>query len=94
MYSPKHFSRHDTRRAFLRHLATFAWVLGLLALIDLALTGTDDIWVQWVAVIWGAILGVHFLDAFVFDGFLGFHGACWGGRNAATDSADQQERTA
>jgi hypothetical protein len=86
--------RTAIRQAFLWHLATFAWVMALLGIIDLVLTGTDNVWVHWVAIIWGGILGVHFLDAFVFGGFLGFHGACWAGRVDTVERRNQGKPTA
>jgi hypothetical protein len=34
-------------------------------------TGPDEFWVQWVALAWGVVLGVHLLNVFVFDSLLG-----------------------
>jgi fatty acid desaturase len=51
------------RLDFYRHVATFAVVVGGLALLDW-LTG-GGWWVQWVAGIWGAILVLQFVGAFV-----------------------------
>jgi 2TM domain len=84
-----HAGRHankadDRRRSFLWHLSTFAWVIVLLAVIDVI--AGDDWWVHWVAAIWGAILAVHFVDAFLLGGFLGFH-AC--GPQTRAESRDQ-----
>ncbi len=48
---------------FYRNVAFFVVIVGALALID---WGTDGgWWVQWVAAIWGGILGLQFLTAFV-----------------------------
>ncbi len=51
------------RLDFYRHSVTFAVIVGGLALLDW-LTG-GDWWVQWVAGIWGAILLLQFIGAFV-----------------------------
>jgi fatty acid desaturase len=51
------------RLDFYRHTVTFAVVVGGLALLDW-LTG-GGWWVQWVAGIWGAILVLQFIGAFV-----------------------------
>jgi hypothetical protein len=57
--------RAHRRMEFLNHLAVFIPVMVLLLAIDV-LAG-DDWWVQWVAGIWGGILAIHFLFAFVLD---------------------------
>jgi len=65
-------ARRRVRRVmrFYRHISTFVTViLGLLA-IDI-IFDSDDFWVHWIALIWGIILLVHFLNAFVFDAVLG-----------------------
>lgn len=54
---------------FFRHAGTYVTVLLLLLALDL-LIDRDDFFVQWVALIWGVILALHFLNAFVFDVFL------------------------
>jgi hypothetical protein len=69
----------ERRRSFLWHLGTFAWVMVLLAVIDVI--AGDEWWVQWVAAIWGVVLGVHFVDAFLLRGFLGFHVCSPGSRS-------------
>lgn len=51
------------RLDFYRHLVTYLVVVGALAAID-GLTG-GDWWVQWLAGIWGAILLLQFVGAFV-----------------------------
>lgn len=51
------------RLEFVRHLATFAFVVGGLALLDWITGG--GWWVQWVAGIWGGILLLQFFTAFV-----------------------------
>jgi len=51
------------RLDFFRHIVTFAVVVGGLTLVDY-LTG-GGWWVQWVAGIWGAILVLQFIGAFV-----------------------------
>jgi 2TM domain len=61
--------RAHRRMEFLQHLAVFVPVMVLLLAIDV-LAG-DDWWVQWAAGIWGGILAIHFLFAFVLDDFLG-----------------------
>lgn len=58
------------RMSFFRHVSTFVSVLALLLVIDI-ITGPDEFWVQWVALVWGIVLGVHFLNTFVFDAVLG-----------------------
>ena len=54
---------------FLQHLSVFVPVLLLVLAIDVA--AGDDWFVHWVAGIWGGILTIHFLFAFVLDDFLG-----------------------
>ena len=54
---------------FFHHLRIFIYVMALLVAIDL-ISGTDDIWVHWVAGIWGAILGIHLIETMFFDGGL------------------------
>lgn len=72
------------RTAFLRHVGTFAWVMLVLAVIDV-MDGTNAFFIQWVAAIWGTILAVHFIDAFVLRGLLGFHTAdCFARRDDST----------
>jgi hypothetical protein len=61
--------RAHRRMEFLQHLAVFIPVTVLLLAIDV-LAG-DEWWVQWVAGIWGGILAIHFLFAFILDDFLG-----------------------
>ena len=51
------------RLDFFRHVVTFGVIVGGLAAIDY-LTG-GGWWVQWVAGIWGAILVLQFIGAFV-----------------------------
>lgn len=51
------------RLDFYRHIVTFGVIVGGLALLDW-LTG-GGWWVQWVAGIWGAILLVQFIGAFI-----------------------------
>ncbi len=51
------------RLDFYRHIVTFGVVVGGLALLDW-LTG-GGWWVQWVAGIWGAILLLQFIGAFI-----------------------------
>jgi hypothetical protein len=58
------------RMGFFRHVSTFVSVLALLLIIDIV-TGPDEFWVQWVALVWGIVLAVHFLNTFVFDAILG-----------------------
>lgn len=65
-------ARKRVRRlmAFYRHLSTYVTVILLLLLIDIV-TGPKDFWVHWVAIVWGAILLIHFLNVFAFDQLLG-----------------------
>ncbi len=65
-------ARRRVRRvmAFYRHLTTFVTVTLLLLVVDIV-TGPEDFWVQWVALIWGIILLIHFLNVFAFDAILG-----------------------
>jgi len=51
------------RLDFYRQLALFVFVVGSLALLDWATGG--GFWVQWLAIIWGAILGLQFFATFV-----------------------------
>jgi Na+/melibiose symporter-like transporter len=62
--------RVHRRMGFYRHLTTYITVILLLLLIDV-ITGPEDFWVQWVAIIWGIILLIHFLNAFIFEHFVG-----------------------
>src|SRR5262249_42020004 len=57
--------RHRVRQRldFLRHAVTFAVIVGGLALIDWLSGG--GWWVPWVAAIWGALLVLQFVGAFV-----------------------------
>ncbi|MDP2949834.1 MAG: 2TM domain-containing protein, partial [Chloroflexota bacterium] len=64
------------RLRFLRHLATFAWVILVILVADL-LIDRDDFFVQWVAAIWGAVLAVHFFRAFVVAELLGKRAERW-----------------
>lgn len=61
--------RAHRRMEFLHHLAVFVPVMLLIVAIDV-LAG-DDWFIQWVAGIWGGILAIHFLFAFVLDDLLG-----------------------
>jgi hypothetical protein len=65
-------ARRRVRRlmAFYRHLTTYVSVILLLLLLDVV-TGPEDFWVHWVAIIWGIILLIHFLNVFAFDHLLG-----------------------
>ena len=54
---------------FFRHVATYMTVLLALLALDL-LIDRGDFFVHWVAIIWGVIVALHFLNAFVFDVFL------------------------
>ena len=61
--------RAHQRMGFLRHLSIFVPVILLVLAIDVL---TDDgWWIQWVAGIWGGILAIHFLYAFILDNLLG-----------------------
>ena len=64
-------ARHRTqqRMGFLHHLAVFIPGMLLILAIDV-LTPGDGWFIQWVAGIWGSILAIHFLYAFVLDGLL------------------------
>lgn len=57
------------RMEFWQHLSVFVPVILLILGIDV-LTG-DEWFIQWVAGIWGGILAIHFLFAFILDDFLG-----------------------
>jgi hypothetical protein len=46
-----------------RHVATFTLVVGALSLLDWATGG--GWWVQWLAIIWGAIIALQFFGTFV-----------------------------
>jgi len=58
------------KMGFFRHLTTAISVLLLLLVVDIA-TGPGEFWVQWVALVWGIILFLHFLNVFVFDAVIG-----------------------
>lgn len=64
--------RRRVRRVlrFYRHLVTFVAVNLLLFLIDF-ISSREEFFVQWVALVWGAILALHFLNTFVFSALLG-----------------------
>lgn len=64
--------RRRVRRVlrFYRHLATFVTINLIIFVIDL-LASRDDWFVQWVALIWGIILVLHFLNVFALGGLLG-----------------------
>jgi len=62
--------RAHQRMGFLYHLSVFIPVMLLILAIDI-LTPNDGWFIQWVAGIWGGILAVHFLFAFVLDDLLG-----------------------
>jgi len=72
---------------FFGHLRIFVYVMVLLVAIDL-ITGTDDIWVHWVAGIWGAILAMHLIETLFFGGgmFGGFDHASPGEDRASPGS--------
>jgi len=61
--------RADQRMGFLQHFAVFIPVMLLILAIDV-LSG-DPRFIHWVAGIWGGILAIHFLFAYVLDDFLG-----------------------
>ncbi len=65
-------ARRRVRRkmAFYRHLSTFVTVVLGLLVIDIV-TGPEEFWVQWVALVWGIILAAHFLNVFIFDDLMG-----------------------
>lgn len=65
-------ARRRVRRvmAFYRHLATAVTTLLLLLILDI-ITGVKGWWVHWVAIVWGIILLIHFLNVFVFESLLG-----------------------
>ncbi len=58
------------RMGFFRHLSTYVTVIAGLLVIDIV-TGVEEFWVQWVALVWGVILGVHLINVFLFDSLLG-----------------------
>ena len=58
------------RMSFYRHLSTFVSVILVLLIIDIV-SGAEDFWVQWVALVWGIILLLHFVNVFAFDALLG-----------------------
>ena len=61
--------RAHQRMGFLHHLSVFIPVMLLILAIDVL---TPDGWfIQWVAAIWGGILVIHFLYAFILDDLLG-----------------------
>ena len=56
--------------AFYRHLTTAVTVLLMLLILDIV-TGVEGWWAHWVAIVWGIILLIHFLNVFVFEALLG-----------------------
>ena len=56
--------------SFYRHLTTAISVLLMLLIFDI-ITGVEGWWVHWVAIVWGIVLLIHFLNVFVFDALLG-----------------------
>ncbi len=64
--------RRRVRRilGFWRHLATFVSIMLVLLALDL-IFDPDDFFVHWVALIWGIIMALHFLNVFAFDAVLG-----------------------
>ena len=59
-----HIRRRVRRRLrFYRNVASFALIVGGLALLDFATGG--GWWVQWVAIIWGGFLALQFVSTFV-----------------------------
>jgi len=63
--------RHVHRvMGFYRHVSIYVSVMALLLIIDI-ITGVDEFWVQWVALVWGIVLALHFLNVCVFDTVLG-----------------------
>ncbi len=56
--------------AFYRHLTTYITVILFLVIVNI-ITGPGDLWVLWIAGIWGIVLVVHFLNVFAFDSLLG-----------------------
>jgi hypothetical protein len=58
------------RMGFYRHVSSYVSVVLLLLAFDV-ITGPEEFWVQWVAIIWGIILTMHALQVFVFDSMLG-----------------------
>lgn len=58
------------RMGYYRHLSTYVSVIGLLLVFDV-ITGPDEFWVQWIALVWGIILVMHALQVFVFDSIMG-----------------------
>ncbi|MBI1885594.1 MAG: 2TM domain-containing protein [Chloroflexi bacterium] len=62
---------------FFQHLTTFVFVILVILVIDV-LSGTDDFFVQWVAAIWGAVLGAHLLNTILSERF-GWQGGNWCG---------------
>lgn len=65
-------ARRRVRRVlgFYRHAGTFASVMLVLLAFDL-LSNPGHFFVQWVALVWGVVLALHFLNVFVFDALLG-----------------------
>ena len=65
-------ARRRVRRVlgFYRHLVTFVSVNLVILAFDL-IFDPDEFFVQWVALIWGVILALHFLNVFAFDAILG-----------------------
>ena len=61
--------RAHRRMEFFQHLTVFIPVMLLILAIDV-LTG-DEWFIHWVAGIWGGILAIHFLFAYVLDDLLG-----------------------
>lgn len=65
-------ARRRVRRVFgfYRHLATSASIILVILAFDL-LSNPGEFFVQWVALVLGVVLALHFLNVFVFDALLG-----------------------
>jgi hypothetical protein len=64
----------------------------MLLLLGIDVIAGDDWWVHWVAGIWGTVLAVHFVDAFLLGGFLGFHACTPGSQRDDQNSPETAQR--
>jgi hypothetical protein len=61
--------RASEKVGFIGHLAIYLLVNALLVVINLV-SSKDIVWVIWPILGWGVGLAIHFISAFVLNGFL------------------------
>lgn len=68
--TPRRRLRSKTRVYPVQSGSTLVSVPLVLFVIDFV-TGRGDFWAQWVALVWGAVLALHFLNVWLFDSLHG-----------------------